>query len=53
MVAKFIAKTVQKSVRTDGSLATIHPIREHHRGGDGGLQDRPPVEIKFIFVVEL
>jgi hypothetical protein len=53
MVAKFIAKTVQKSVRTDGSLATIHPIRQHHRGGDGGPTDKPPVEIKFIFVVEL
>lgn len=36
MVAKFIAKTVQKSVRTDGSLATIHPIRQHHRGGGMG-----------------
>lgn len=52
MVAKFIAKTVQKSVRTDGGLA--HPPSPTTLpGGDGGPKDRPPVEIKFIFVVEL
>lgn len=53
MVAKFIAKTVQKSVRTDGSLATIHPLQQLYRGGAWGPTDKPPVEIKFIFVVEL
>jgi len=34
-----------------------HQSKNHRRftprGGDGGLTDKPPVEIKFIFVVEL
>lgn len=41
MVAKNIAKTVQKSVRTDGGLATIHPLQQPYRGGMGDPRTDP------------
>lgn len=48
MVAKFIAKTVRKSVWTDDRLATIHPLQQPYRGGDAHPTQPAPLEIKFI-----